>query len=157
MVKSLPANAGRHKRLRVWSLSREDPLEEGMAIHSSILAWRIPWTEEPGGLRSIESQRVGHDWSDLARLVLVLSEPPGKPLSLERKLRVSNPLLPFPSGPSSLLPGPPTVRTQLKVGGQGAPRCVPELSPQGQVGKGGRRNRTWHIWYKFQHVEIRKW
>ena len=40
--------------------------EEGMATHSSILAWRIPWTEEPGGLQSIGSQRVRHDWSDLA-------------------------------------------------------------------------------------------
>ena len=39
----------------------EDTLEEGMATHSSILAWRIPWTEEPGGLQSIGSQRVGHD------------------------------------------------------------------------------------------------
>ena len=44
------------------SLGREDPLEEGMAtLHSSILAWRIPWTEEPGGLQSMGSQRVGHD------------------------------------------------------------------------------------------------
>ena len=42
-------------------LGREDPLEEGMATHSSILAWRIPWTEEPGGLQSIKSQRVRHD------------------------------------------------------------------------------------------------
>jgi len=41
----------------VQSLGQEDPLEEGMAIHSSILAWRIPWTEEPGELQSIESQR----------------------------------------------------------------------------------------------------
>ena len=47
-------------------LGREDPLEEGMATHSSILAWRIPWTEEPGGLQSMGSQRVGHDLSDLA-------------------------------------------------------------------------------------------
>ena len=46
---------------RVRSLGREDPLEEGMATHSSILAWRISWTEEPGGLQSIGSQRVGHD------------------------------------------------------------------------------------------------
>ena len=46
---------------RVPSLSQEDPLEKGMAIHSSILAWRLPWTEEPGGLQSIGSQRVGHD------------------------------------------------------------------------------------------------
>ena len=46
---------------QVRSLGGEDPLEEEMATHSSILAWRIPWTEEPGGLQSIESQRVGHD------------------------------------------------------------------------------------------------
>ena len=42
-------------------LGQEDPLEEGMATHSSILAWRIPWTEEPGGLQSIGSQKVGHN------------------------------------------------------------------------------------------------
>ena len=47
------------------SLGREDPLEEGMATHSSILAWRIPWTEEPGGLQSLGSQRV---WTQLKRL-----------------------------------------------------------------------------------------
>ena len=46
----------------VWSLGWEDPLEESMATHSSILAWRIPWMEEPGKLPSIGSQRVGHDW-----------------------------------------------------------------------------------------------
>ena len=46
----------------VWSLGWEDPLEEGMATHSSILAWRIPWTEEPGGLQSMGSQGVRHDW-----------------------------------------------------------------------------------------------
>ena len=51
---------------QVQSLGREDPLEEGMATHSSILAWRIPWTEEPDRLESIGSQRVGHDWIDLA-------------------------------------------------------------------------------------------
>ena len=45
----------------VWSLDWEDPLEEGMAAHSSILAWRIPWTEEPGGLQSLGSQRVRHN------------------------------------------------------------------------------------------------
>ena len=59
--------AQRLKRLPVmqetWvrSLSREDPLEKEMATHSSILAWRIPWTEEPGGLHSTGLQRVGHD------------------------------------------------------------------------------------------------
>ena len=45
----------------VGSLDREDPLEEEMETHSSILAWEIPWTEEPGRLQSIGSQRVGHD------------------------------------------------------------------------------------------------
>ena len=45
----------------VRSLGREDPLEKEMATHSSILAWKIPWTEEPGRLQSIGSQRVGHD------------------------------------------------------------------------------------------------
>ena len=45
----------------VRSLGREDPLEKGMATHSSILAWKIPWTEEPGGLQSMGSQRVGHN------------------------------------------------------------------------------------------------
>ena len=45
----------------VWSLGQEDPLEEGMATHSSILAWRIPWTGEPGRLQSMGSQRVGYD------------------------------------------------------------------------------------------------
>ena len=53
---------------RVWSLSWEDPLEEGMAIHSSILACEIPWTKEPGGLWSIASHRAGHDWSNLAHV-----------------------------------------------------------------------------------------
>ena len=51
----------------VQYLGREDPLEEGMATHFSILAWRIPWTEEPGGLQSVGSQRVGYD-SDLAHM-----------------------------------------------------------------------------------------
>ena len=46
---------------RVRSLGQEDPLEKEMATHSSILAWRIPWTEEPGGLQSMGLQRVGHD------------------------------------------------------------------------------------------------
>ena len=47
----------------MWVLSPgwEDPLEEGMASHSGILAWRIPWTEEPGGIQSVGSQRVGHN------------------------------------------------------------------------------------------------
>ena len=49
-----------------WSLGQEDPLDEGMAVHSSILAWRIPWTEVPGRVQSIGLQRVKNYWSDLA-------------------------------------------------------------------------------------------
>ena len=52
----------------VQSLGLEDPLEESTATHSSSLAWKIPWTEEPGGLQSIGLQRVRHDWSDWARV-----------------------------------------------------------------------------------------
>ena len=59
-VKNLPANAG-DLRDRVQSLGWEDPLEKGMATHSNILAWRIPWTEEPGRLQSMGLQRVRHD------------------------------------------------------------------------------------------------
>ena len=54
------------QELQVWSQSWEDPLEEDMATHSSILAWRIPRVEEPGRLWSIGLQRVGRNWSDLA-------------------------------------------------------------------------------------------
>ena len=63
MVKNLPANTG-NARDRVQSLDREDPLEKGVATHSSILAWRNPWTEELGGLQSTGWKRVGHDGSD---------------------------------------------------------------------------------------------
>ena len=59
-VKKPPARQ-EPQETRVQSLGEEDPLEDGMASHSSILAWRIPWTEEPGGLQSVGSQRVGHD------------------------------------------------------------------------------------------------
>ena len=57
MVKNLPAI----QETQVHSLNWEDPLEKGMATHSSILAWRITWTEEPGRLQSMESQRVIHN------------------------------------------------------------------------------------------------
>ena len=59
MVKNLPAM----RETQVWSLGWEDPLEKGMATHSSILTWRIPWTEVAGGLQSMRSQRVGHVWA----------------------------------------------------------------------------------------------
>ena len=57
-VKNLPAM----QKTRVWSLGWENPLEEEMATHSSILAWKILWTEEPGRLQSMGSQRVEHSW-----------------------------------------------------------------------------------------------
>ena len=57
MVKCLPAM----QETWVQSLGREDPLEKEMATHSGILAWKIPWMEEPGGLQSMGSQRAGHD------------------------------------------------------------------------------------------------
>ena len=57
MVKNLPAV----QKAQVRSLGRDDPLEKGMATHSSVLACRIPWTEEPGGLQSMGSQRIRHD------------------------------------------------------------------------------------------------
>ena len=57
VVKNLPAM----QETQVPSLGQEDPLEEGVATHSSILAWIIPWTEEPDGVQSMGSPRVGHD------------------------------------------------------------------------------------------------
>ena len=51
---------------KIWSVGQEDSLEEEMATHSSILAWKIPWTDEPGGLQSMGSQRVRYNWVDWA-------------------------------------------------------------------------------------------
>ena len=58
MVKKLPEM----RESWIWPLGWEDPLEEGITTHSSILAWKIPGTEEPGGLQSTGFQRVGHNW-----------------------------------------------------------------------------------------------
>ena len=57
LVKNLPAVQETQAQFLGW----EDPLEKGMATHSGVLAWKIPWTEEPGGLQPMGSQRVGHD------------------------------------------------------------------------------------------------
>ena len=65
VVKNPPAMQ-ESQETKVWSLGQEDPLEEGTATHFSIHAWRIPWTEEPGGLQSMGSRRVRYNWSDLA-------------------------------------------------------------------------------------------
>ena len=69
MVKNRPAM----QEIGVRSLGQVDPLEEGMATHSSILAWKTPWTEEPGRLQSMGSQRVRHDWATTLSLYFVLS------------------------------------------------------------------------------------
>ena len=67
-MKNLPAM----QEMQVQTLGQEDPLEKGMATHSSILAWKIPWTEECGRLQSMGLQRVGHDCiSDFFKLSLV--------------------------------------------------------------------------------------
>ena len=66
MVKHLPTM----QETWVRSLGREDPLEKEMETHFSILAWRIPWTKEPGRLQSMGSQRVGHDWATSLTLLL---------------------------------------------------------------------------------------
>ena len=70
MVKDLPAM----QETRVQTLGQEDPLEEEMATHSSILAWSIPWTEEPGGLHTVH--RVAKSWMRLKRLRWVASRVP---------------------------------------------------------------------------------
>ena len=77
---------------QVWSLGRENPLEKGMAMHSSILAWRIPWTEDPGGLQSMGSQE-----SDMTEwLTLPLSQ-------MSMPLSQFSPPSPFPHVPKSIL------------------------------------------------------
>ena len=67
VVTSLVAQTVRHlprmRETQVWSLGWEDPLEKEVATHPSTLAWRIPWMEKHGGLQSMGSQRVGHDWA----------------------------------------------------------------------------------------------
>ena len=69
MVKNMPAM----QETWVQFLGQEDPLEKRMATHSSIFAWRIPWTEKPGGLQSMGLQRVGHDWAtDTHRCGIIL-------------------------------------------------------------------------------------
>ena len=74
VVKNPPAMKD-PQETRVWSLGQEGPLEEEMATCSNILAWKIPWTEEPGGLQFMGLQRVGHDWRDLLEHSLTF-EPP---------------------------------------------------------------------------------
>ena len=70
VVKNLPAK----QETQVWFLSQEDPLEKEMATHSSIVAWEIPWTEQPGRLQSMGLQRVGHEF---------VTKPPPPPLGVK--------------------------------------------------------------------------
>ena len=107
-LKCLPAM----QETRVQSRGREDPLEKDpleKATHSSILAWRIPWMEEPGGLQSTGSQRVGHDWAtslcyamlcydaSFPRLFLLLPPPPGSPKVLLASCWAASQTCPFSS------------------------------------------------------------
>ena len=102
MVKNLPAM----QKTQIWCLGREDPLKVEMATHSSILAWRILWTEEPGGLQSMGSQKVGHDWATFIggcsrkiKDLAIVSQPAGGCDRSEHALSVfltSNPHLHLP-------------------------------------------------------------
>ena len=81
----------------VWSLGWKDVLEKGMATHSNILAWKIPWKEESGRLQSMESRRIGHSWNNLACPSRACPRPapctPGNPLPpRETKLALPSPL-----------------------------------------------------------------
>ena len=107
-VKNLPVM----QETQVLSLGQEDPLEKEMATHSSILAWRIPWTEEPGGLQSVGSQKVGQDWatntqyvthSPLFCWVLIFVLPLHKYVFLTSLLSGSA----WPESRNSCLSGPP--------------------------------------------------
>ena len=97
---------------QVQSLGQEDPLEEEVATCSSVLAWRIPWTEKPGGLQSLVSQRVGHDWVIkcvfsvhfisllLTQIYRFLFSSPSK---AQHKMKDSSNLFGFPVGVTSSL------------------------------------------------------
>ena len=74
----------------VWSLGQEDPLEEEMATHSSILVWKIPWPEEPGGLQSVGLQRVGHEWATKHRSIKLLGHLSSTDSSVHSELCLSS-------------------------------------------------------------------
>jgi len=81
---SVLENPSAKQEMEVQSLGQEDPLEKEMATHSSILAWEIPWTEEPGGLQSMGSQRVGHNLA-IEQQATIRKEPPKNPTQIHRK------------------------------------------------------------------------
>ena len=78
MWASLVAHLPAMQETQIWPLGREDPLEKEMTTHSSILAWKILWTEEPGMLQFMGSQRVGHDWATNTHLSSRNSDRPDK-------------------------------------------------------------------------------
>ena len=79
MIKNMPVM----QQTQVWSQDQKDPLEKGMATHPSILAWRIPWREEPGGLQSLRSQRVTHNWMTNTGLFIYYQQNKAKHLNTE--------------------------------------------------------------------------
>ena len=97
VLKNLPANAGDIREILVQPLDWEDPREEVTAIHFNILAWGIPWTEEPHSVQSIVLHRAGHNWRDLAHMHLCKTEVYGVKSLFWVFNRVQN----FPTIPSS--------------------------------------------------------
>ena len=120
LVAQLVKNAPAMWETWVWSLGWENPLEEGMATHSSILAWRIPWTGETGGLYSMEYQGVRHDWG---------TKP--KPMSFSDRISLVHPFYhPFCLPPQTLL----WINTDTHGGSRSALMC-PMGSAVGQLSK----------------------
>ena len=130
-VKRLPTM----RETRVQSLGWEDPLEKEMATHSSSLAWKIPWTEKPGRLQSVGSQRVGHDWA--TSLHFTSEEKTSKPCVTPRKVSGSakytgrDTLFSFLSLKklSWDFRGSPVVKTTLPMQGAWVRSLVRELDP----------------------------
>ena len=134
-VKNLPAMQ------EIWArfLGQEDPLEEGKATHSSILAWRVPWTEEPGGLQSMGWQRVGHDWSGRAHRTFYSLSVPSVSTS-HRCLTGAPERQPQAALPASSLcrpgpPAPPGLRAaagagQMRLWVTGTHACPPLKAPE---------------------------
>ena len=95
VVKNLPAMQ-ETQETRVQLLGREEPLEKGMATHSSILAWRIPWAEEPGGLHTVHGVTKSHDWSNWVCTCSIngTTKPKWEPICLQHGLlNIVSPLL----------------------------------------------------------------
>ena len=104
-VKSLPAV----RETQVRSLCQEDPLEKEMAAHSSTLAWRTLWTEEPGRLRSMGSQRVGHDWATSLSLSFNTKE------KVKTKQKKSKETLQKHKGWKGISLAPPSAHVKIQV------------------------------------------